>query len=86
MGYRLVIVTARTQDVVHASWGWVDRHFPRESTAWMVSSANFQSCRIADLFDSIICTEQFKEAAKSGHEIMTKLSKAQACLIFELYG
>ncbi|KAJ3835417.1 hypothetical protein F5878DRAFT_628007 [Lentinula raphanica] len=31
------------------------------------------------LFDSVICTGQFKDAVKDGHEIVTKLSKAQVC-------
>jgi hypothetical protein len=30
-----------------------------------------------DIFDSVICTEQFKDVLKTGHEIVTKLSKAQ---------
>lgn len=32
---------------------------------------------ILGLFDSVICTGQFKDATKDGHEIVTKLSKAQ---------
>ncbi|KAK0465213.1 uncharacterized protein EV420DRAFT_1513328 [Desarmillaria tabescens] len=31
------------------------------------------------VFDSIICTGQFKDAHKTGHEVVTKLSKAQVC-------
>ncbi|KAF9455020.1 hypothetical protein P691DRAFT_654605 [Macrolepiota fuliginosa MF-IS2] len=31
------------------------------------------------LFDSIICTGQFKDAHKTGHEVVTKLSKSQVC-------
>ncbi|TFK36813.1 hypothetical protein BDQ12DRAFT_685924 [Crucibulum laeve] len=31
------------------------------------------------IFDSVICTGQFKDAIKTGHEIVTKLSKAQVC-------
>ncbi|KAK0245878.1 hypothetical protein EDD85DRAFT_802419 [Armillaria nabsnona] len=31
------------------------------------------------VFDSIICTGQFKDVHKTGHEIVTKLSKAQVC-------
>lgn len=31
------------------------------------------------LFDSVICTGQFKDAHKTGHEVVTKLSKAQVC-------
>ena len=29
------------------------------------------------LFDGIICTGQFKDAHKTGHEVTTKLSKAK---------
>ncbi|KAF9015478.1 hypothetical protein BDQ17DRAFT_1341135 [Cyathus striatus] len=32
------------------------------------------------IFDSIICTGQFKDAHKTGHEVVTKLSKAQVCV------
>ncbi|KAF5327119.1 hypothetical protein D9619_004722 [Psilocybe cf. subviscida] len=31
------------------------------------------------IFESIVCTGQFKDAHKTGHEIVTKLSKAQVC-------
>ncbi|KIK07409.1 hypothetical protein K443DRAFT_129090 [Laccaria amethystina LaAM-08-1] len=31
------------------------------------------------IFDSIICTGQFKDAHKTGHEVVTRLSKAQVC-------
>ncbi|KAK0456416.1 hypothetical protein EV421DRAFT_1752347 [Armillaria borealis] len=31
------------------------------------------------VFDRIICTGQFKDAHKAGHEVITKLSKAQVC-------
>ncbi|KAE9383661.1 hypothetical protein BT96DRAFT_1027113 [Gymnopus androsaceus JB14] len=31
------------------------------------------------LFDSIICTGQFKDAASDAHAVVTKLSKAQVC-------
>ncbi|KAG6814040.1 hypothetical protein H0H92_003890 [Tricholoma furcatifolium] len=60
MGFRLIIVTARTEDNADESWEWVSKHFP-------------------GLFESIICTGQFKDAHKTGHEIVTKLSKAQVC-------
>ncbi|KAJ8517041.1 hypothetical protein ONZ45_g5740 [Pleurotus djamor] len=60
MGYRLIIVTARTSDVAEPSWKWVDQHFP-------------------GLFDSLICTNQFKDENKVGHEVVTKLSKGQVC-------
>ncbi|KAF9023401.1 hypothetical protein BDZ89DRAFT_1018191 [Hymenopellis radicata] len=32
-----------------------------------------------DCFESIICTGQFKDAHKEGHEVVTKLSKAEVC-------
>ncbi|KAG6866031.1 hypothetical protein C0991_009440 [Blastosporella zonata] len=60
MGFRLVIVTARTEDNADESWEWTNKHYP-------------------GLFDSIICTGQFKDAHKTGHEVVTKLSKAQVC-------
>ncbi|KAF9458334.1 hypothetical protein BDZ94DRAFT_1270879 [Collybia nuda] len=31
------------------------------------------------IFDSIICTGQFKDTHTAGHEVVTKLSKAQVC-------
>ncbi|KAG6837870.1 hypothetical protein H0H93_013023 [Arthromyces matolae] len=31
------------------------------------------------IFENIICTGQFKDAHKTGHEVVTKLSKAQVC-------
>ncbi|KAL0576799.1 hypothetical protein V5O48_005169 [Marasmius crinis-equi] len=60
MGFRLIIVTARSPDVHSDSWHWVDKWFP-------------------GLFDSVICTGQFKDAQKNSHEVTTKLSKAQVC-------
>ncbi|KAF5375195.1 hypothetical protein D9758_000028 [Tetrapyrgos nigripes] len=60
MGFRLIIVTARTTDVKEESWKWVERWFP-------------------GMFDSVVCTSQFKDANKAGHEVTTKLSKAQVC-------
>ncbi|KAG6919590.1 hypothetical protein DXG01_004254 [Tephrocybe rancida] len=60
MGFRLVIVTARTEDNADESWEWVNKHFP-------------------GIFESIICTGQFKDAHKTGHEFVTKLSKAEVC-------
>ncbi|KAH6916826.1 hypothetical protein BKA70DRAFT_313918 [Coprinopsis sp. MPI-PUGE-AT-0042] len=60
LGFRLVVVTARTEDTADESWGWIQRHFP-------------------DCFESIICTGQFKDAQKKGHEVLTRLSKADVC-------
>ncbi|KXN81131.1 hypothetical protein AN958_06085 [Leucoagaricus sp. SymC.cos] len=60
MGFRLIIVTARQEDVADESWNWVTMYFP-------------------GLFDNIICTGQFKDANKIGHEVITKLSKSQVC-------
>ncbi|KAK1222901.1 hypothetical protein PQX77_014230 [Marasmius sp. AFHP31] len=62
MGFRLIIVTARSQDVHEDSWHWVDKWFP-------------------GLFDSVVCTGQFTESKEKdkGHEVTTKLSKAQVC-------
>ncbi|KAJ2919327.1 hypothetical protein MD484_g1118, partial [Candolleomyces efflorescens] len=60
LGFRLIIVTARSEDNADESWKWVERHFP--------------GC-----FESIICTGQFTDAHKKGHEVVTKLSKAQVC-------
>ncbi|KAK7468584.1 hypothetical protein VKT23_003088 [Stygiomarasmius scandens] len=60
MGFRLVIVTARSTDVKEESWKWVQKWFP-------------------GVFDTVVCTGQFKDANKAGHEVTTKLSKAQVC-------
>ena len=30
LGYRLIIVTARTRDAHGKSWEWVEKHFPGE--------------------------------------------------------
>ncbi|KAF8832644.1 hypothetical protein HHX47_DHR1002025 [Lentinula edodes] len=62
MGFKLIVVTARSSDVKEESWDWINQWFPGEG-----------------LFDSVICTGQFKDATKDGHEIVTKLSKAQVC-------
>lgn len=37
----------------------------------------FKQGLVVGIFDSVICTGQFKDAYKSGHEVVTKLSKAQ---------
>ncbi|THU91637.1 hypothetical protein K435DRAFT_227123 [Dendrothele bispora CBS 962.96] len=60
MGFRLIIVTARSTEVKEDSWSWIQKWFP-------------------DVFDTVICTGQFKDANKAGHEVTTKLSKAQVC-------
>ncbi|KAF8649756.1 hypothetical protein AX16_005523 [Volvariella volvacea WC 439] len=60
MGFKLIIVTARGENVQERSWKWVNDHFP-------------------GIFDSVICTGQFKDAHKRGHEVVTRLSKAQVC-------
>lgn len=39
---------------------------------------------LVELFDSIICTGQFKDVHKGGHEVVTKLSKAQVCADMEV--
>jgi hypothetical protein len=36
-----------------------------------------QNLKQIGIFDSIICTGQFKDAHKTGHEVVTRLSKAQ---------
>ncbi|TFL03985.1 hypothetical protein BDV98DRAFT_563365 [Pterulicium gracile] len=59
-GYRLIVVTARTNDTADESFQWVNHHFP-------------------GLFDSVICTGAFKDKHSTGHEVVTKLSKAQVC-------
>jgi len=44
--------------------------------SWQWVDRNFP-----DLFDSVICTGQFEDAAgKSGHELVTKLTKQEVCL------
>ncbi|KAJ3864141.1 hypothetical protein EV359DRAFT_64264 [Lentinula novae-zelandiae] len=53
MGFKLIVVTARSSDVQEESWDWINQWFPGEG--------------------------QFKDATKDGHEIVTKLSKAQVC-------
>uniref|UniRef100_A0A0W0F5U3 Uncharacterized protein n=1 Tax=Moniliophthora roreri TaxID=221103 RepID=A0A0W0F5U3_MONRR len=60
MGFKLIIVTARSPENHEESWKWVEKWFP-------------------GLFHSVICTGQFKDADKTGHEVTTKLSKAQVC-------
>ncbi|KAG7450155.1 uncharacterized protein BT62DRAFT_927464 [Guyanagaster necrorhizus] len=42
--------------------------------SWMWVNKHFPG-----VFDSIICTGQFKDVHKTGHEVVTKLSKAQVC-------
>ncbi|TFK30756.1 hypothetical protein FA15DRAFT_713399 [Coprinopsis marcescibilis] len=60
LGYRLIIVTARSKDTADQSWTWVQKYFP--------------GC-----FESIVCTGQFTDGHKEGHEVVTRLSKAQVC-------
>ncbi|KAK7041678.1 hypothetical protein VNI00_008967 [Paramarasmius palmivorus] len=60
MGFKLIIVTARSPENHEDSWKWVEKWFP-------------------GLFHSVVCTGQFKDAGKAGHEVTTKLSKAEVC-------
>ncbi|KII93688.1 hypothetical protein PLICRDRAFT_35907 [Plicaturopsis crispa FD-325 SS-3] len=63
MGYRLIIVTARSKDVSDESWEWVSKHFP----------GLFESIICTGHFDAQIA------GTKSTHEIVTKMSKAEVC-------
>ncbi|KAF8634445.1 hypothetical protein AX15_000894 [Amanita polypyramis BW_CC] len=58
MGYRIIVVTARTKNEAGRSWKWVEKHFP-------------------GMVEKIICTGQFEDAHKKGHEVVTRLGKAQ---------
>ncbi|EAU92658.2 hypothetical protein CC1G_01703 [Coprinopsis cinerea okayama7 len=42
--------------------------------SWKWVERYFPGC-----FESIVCTGQFKDAHKKGHEVVTRLSKAQVC-------
>jgi hypothetical protein len=75
MGYKLIIVTARTQDNKDQSWNWVNQHFPGNTCMKLWIEADLTSS--IGLFDSLICTGQFRDAQKVGHEVSTRLNKAQ---------
>jgi len=78
MGYRLIIVTARMEDHEDESWKWVERHFAGLCCFPLVDrTERWIPPTDEGLFDSMICTGQFKDAHKTGHEITTKLSKSQ---------
>ncbi|KAJ7596733.1 hypothetical protein C8J56DRAFT_771367 [Mycena floridula] len=63
LGYRLIIVTARSPDTRENSWNWVERHFP----------GAFESIVCTGQFK-----EDLKNDAHT-HEVVTKLTKAQVC-------
>lgn len=74
MGYRIIVVTARTEDEADKSWKWVEKHFPGE----LCSVAALQWLdEQAGLAEKIICTGQFKDAHRKGHEVVSRLTKAQ---------
>jgi len=74
-GYKLVIVTARAQDSKDQSWIYVAKHFP--GILHLDFGVFLKRPLHTGVFDSIICTGQFKDAHKAGHDAATKLSKAQ---------
>ena len=75
MGFKLVVVTARSDEDRERSLIWIDRHFPgmlrlsRDPTAIML--------RPSGIFETVICTGQSQEKIfAKGHEVVTKLTKA----------
>lgn len=86
MGFKLIIVTARAPDTADQSWIWINKHFPGKFSPYEIDC--HLKTTFAGVFDSIICTGQFKDVHKTGHktghEVVTKLSKAQVCLVFHV--
>lgn len=78
MGFRLIIVTARSEDTADESWKWLERHFPGVLQCPVPLLRN--SPLFVGTFETIICTGQFKDAHKKGHEVVTKLGKADVSL------
>jgi len=78
MGFRLVVVTARAQEFANESWSWVDKHFPGVFSLWGGNVVrNKFNAEAQGLFDSLVCTGQFKDYDKDGCGVATKLRKAE---------
>lgn len=74
MGYRLVIVTARSKETEHASWKWVNRHFG-DVFECIICTGQFAHAQKA------VSDGTYKDfVANKGHAVATKLSKAQVCM------
>lgn len=77
MSFRLIIVTARQEDKADESWKWVTKHFPGIDNHRSYDKVT-ELTSPTGIFENIICTGQFKDTHKSGHEVVTKLNKPQA--------
>ena len=79
MGFKLVVVTARTIRERERSLVWVERHFPGGQTP-SIQDCMIMTCRCPGIFETVICTGQSQETTFAfGHELITKLTKADVC-------
>lgn len=76
MGFKLVVVTARTIRERERSLVWVDRHFPGGYLS-SVQDRVVSTCHCPGIFETVVCTGQSQETTfADGHELITKLDKA----------
>ena len=76
MGFKLVVVTARPHHERERSLLWVDRNFPgRRNPSTLQRIVTL--CYPPGIFETVICTGQSQESTfADGHELITKLTKA----------
>ncbi|KAG1754986.1 uncharacterized protein EDB91DRAFT_264516 [Suillus paluster] len=74
LGYRLIIVTARSKDSHADSWGWVERWFPGCFDS-MICTGQF-----ANVGKPATDGVGAMTSARMGREIATQLSKAEVCI------
>jgi hypothetical protein len=75
MGFKLVVITARSSEERERSLIWIDRHFPGRPPP--SRDQFFVMHRPSGIFETVICTGQSQEVIfEEGHELLTKLSKA----------
>lgn len=76
MGFKLVVVTARTIRERERSLAWVDRNFPGGYSS-SIRDRVVSTCHCPGIFETVICTGQSQETTfADGHELITKLNKA----------
>jgi len=76
MGFKLVVVTARTIRERERSLDWTDRHFPGGYPS-SIRDRVVSMCYCPGIFETVICTGQSQETTfAGGHELITRLNKA----------
>ena len=83
MGFKLVVVTARTMAQRERSLIWVENHFPGGYV--LVTQNCIVSMRYhLGVFETVVCTGQSQETTfADGHELITKLDKAAVRIQWE---